>query len=294
MATGLRRVMLNGDDMKLGFYQNSVVFRKHSPRLQAVIDYALSQGYPKPEFEYLKILDKLLIAIEPLIQRMDVFYIFSGDPSLVAKEFKCINIVNPLKHEITPHNIAFDTEYARGNGTDAWLEPHFTAFYDGNNYSYDRCSRGTIIKNYPNGLQQRQLYVDGTDEMNNGIQLASRDKMDTFFEATGEIMAKTGNGIGFNGSGNGLKIITRTVQTVSYYKNYQVMTTMNNMVQDRASTYPHMILRTNLDGGGTTEQFYSMLSMSMYYMGDNFGKSEAEKLMDAFNQYYSDCGMTLI
>jgi hypothetical protein len=290
----IKRILLGSiQDFQLGKFQNSVVFRKHSERLQNVINYAVSQGYAKPDFDYLQKIDTYLISIESVLNKLDLFYLFAG---LADRQFKCINIVNPLKYEATENgSLTWSNSGVAGNGTDAYLDTNFQANLDtsgSQKYVLNGASRGFLISDFSETWSGYEALVDSDSATGSSNIYNILSEVSANINSPASSLSWLDNDvfkqIGF------VTISRNSNRIVNFYHNGTFIQSDTIGATSLASTNQTIFKAILETSPSVFETVFSKIGLGFYFMGAGLNSADITLLKTQTNLFYTSIGLTPI
>lgn len=283
---GIIRIQLDSDDVKLANYDDKIVFRKHSIRLQNVIDNAKSLGYEIPDFWELRKLDShLIIPLNDVLDKLDVFYFFGGT-ILSDNSFKTLNLVSQ-NYDSKQYGGSFGwTEYGVTGDGSSYISTEFNPSIGSNNFvTNGACIGGVLTKDSTSNIAQQRNFTSNSDASgHNTIRINNGST-----EGYSNINSDSSTITTFDFSGTGLKSTVRIndLRVVSYNKSTnseqrETVIGLSNSIQN---------LMKFTDVGNT---YYTDFEYGAFFMGGKLTSTEMEQIRTAINNFYLSIGLLAI
>ena len=260
-----------------------VIWNQLSIRTQNLLEYAISMGYAPPTD--LLLFDEYIRKMNPILDKMDLFYIFFGDGDI---NFKLLNIVDPLKYKGTAYGgLTWDDSGVRGNGLNGGIRSnlHLWRQPPEQKYKLDDAHRGGIIVD---ASGDRKIF-DGTsntggwrNSYHNRDSITSNTRIQLNSTAVGESVAADVMREGLNIISRPIKdYIEVTVKEVStqYTNQSTAIWSENDPTQDIFLAY-----------GGR----YGNLKISTYHIGGHLTFAETQLIRQYTNEYLQELGLTQV
>ncbi len=243
--------------------------------LQAVLDYAASQGYAIPSQPHLVALDELLKGEKNdsgTWGLSDLKYIFANDGD---NNFRTLNYINPTTYKATLFGGITRTDYGfEGNAIDGYITTGFT-LSGGVNYKLnDAHICAVVYKAFVTANRDHMSGVTGNVTYNNW-----RNNNNMFQR----INTNATLPVNMDYSGSGMKVIRRNAST--HLSGISGTTVIGDIAADSAAlTGAQQLFRRNT-------QDYSDMGFSMFTMGSFMGNDQYLSLRTLVNNYLTSIGL---
>jgi len=250
----------------------------YTAEYQAILDYAVLQGYTEPTDGQKTLQNQLVIDLKnaTIWDDLDIFYVFATDGD---ENFSLINWKNPNVFEATksptPSNLVFTTNegWRAVSGTCQYLITNFITGTNGTGYTLNDASR--IYYDYDNNLDTIQNGYSG-----NIIQGGTQpDRWNGTNVSSHSVNSLNLLSSAFNNGGTGLKMIQRTSSSIVNLYNNSATPNARTQTSTALDTNTHTILRYGSGSGNCSSN-----KCSLYGLGASLSGNETN-LYNAINTY---------
>ena len=273
------KIYHKGVEIGKAYRSGSLVFDNSMHAItQAVLTYATGQGYTPPSD--LSAYDAHIRAIEGVLAKKDLYYIFCADGST---GFKLINIVNPGTFNGTGFGgLTWLNSGVQGNGTNAYISTGFnpSLLATGQKYQLNAASRGATVYANPSPTGTDST-IDGAGSLANTMFATSSNG--------NKINQSSGNAsVTSDLSGTGLKAIVRIGASATTIYN-KAATTTSTAASTNLPITQFILTREN---AGVFA--YSKLTLSSYFMGGSLTGTDISTIRTATNNYLTAVGLSAV